>query len=122
MTTETENTNQTHTIDATDKRLGKVATEAAAVLLGKNTADYARHIKSDVVVEISNVSKLDIPEKKKKEIYQSYSGYPGGRRTETLDHLANRLGYAEVVRRTIGGMLPNNKHKKRLLTQLVITE
>lgn len=118
MSTETN----TYSIDATDKRLGKVATEAATVLMGKNQADYARHIKSDVTVAISNVSKLDIPEKKKEEIYQSYSGYPGGRRTETLEHLAERLGHAEVVRRTIGGMLPSNKHKKRLLNQLVITE
>jgi large subunit ribosomal protein L13 len=118
MTTETKK----HTIDATGKRLGKVATEAATLLMGKNEPDYARHIIADVKVEITNVSKLDIPDKKSTEIYQSYSGYPGGRRTETLDHLANRLGYREVVRRTIGGMLPNNKHKKRLLNQLVIIE
>ena len=119
MSTETTNI---HKIDAAGKRLGKVATEAATILQGKNDPNFARHIKSDVVVEISNVSKLDIPEKKEGEIYQSYSGYPGGRRKEPLIHLAERLGYSEVVRQTIGGMLPNNKHKKRLLTQLTITE
>jgi len=118
MTTETN----THKIDAAGKRLGQVATEAASILLGKNDPNYARHIKSDIVVEITNVSKLNIPEKKEGEIYQSFSGYPGGRRTETLIHLAKRLGYKEVVRRTIGGMLPTNKHKKPLLNQLVITE
>jgi large subunit ribosomal protein L13 len=120
MTTETNT--RTHTIDATGKRLGKVATEAATVLLGKDQADFAKHIIEDVKVEILNASKLDIPERKKIEIYQSYSGYPGGRKTETLDHLANRLGYAEVVRRTVAGMLPNNKHKKPLMKQLIITE
>lgn len=119
MTTETT---QNHIIDASGKRLGKVATEAATILMGKNVPTFAKHIKSDIIVEIKNASKLDIPEKKEGQIYQSYSGYPGGRRTETLIHLANRLGYAEVVRRTVGGMLPNNKHKKRLLTQLTITE
>ena len=118
---ETETTN-TYTIDAAGKRLGKVATEAAAELLGKNDRGYARHIKSDVTIEITNASKMDIPEKKKTEIYQSYSGYPGGRKTETLEHLGGRLGYAEVLKRSIGGMLPNNKHKKRLLKQLIITE
>jgi large subunit ribosomal protein L13 len=120
MTTET--TKRIHKIDATGKRLGKLATEAATVLIGKDQPDFAKNIIEPVIVEISNVSKLDIPEKKKIEIYQSYSGYPGGRKTETLDHLATRLGYAEVVRRTIGGMLENNKHKKPLLKQLVITE
>lgn len=119
MSTETT---QNHTIDAAGKRLGKVATEAASVLMGKNDPAFARHIKSDVVVEITNVSKLDITEKRAKEIYQSYSGYPGGRKTETLEHLAKRLGYAEAVKRTIAGMLPANRHKKRLLNQLIISE
>lgn len=118
----TTETNKTYTIDATGKRLGKVATEVATILIGKNDPNFAKHIMADVSVTISNISKLDIPEKKEGEIYQSYSGYPGGRKTETLDHLAGRLGYAEVVRRTIGGMLPNNKHKKPLLAKLTITE
>lgn len=115
-------TNRTHTIDATGKRLGKIATEAASVLLGKDQAVFARHLTADVTVEVKNVSQLDIPEGKKTEIYQTYSGYPGGRKTETLEHLATRRGYAEVVRRTIAGMLPNNKLKKQLLKQLVISE
>jgi large subunit ribosomal protein L13 len=118
MNTETK----THTIDAAGKRLGKVATEAATVLMGKNNPNYSRHIIEDVTVEIQNASQLDIREGKEGEIYQSYSGYPGGRKTETLVHLGERLGYREVIKRTIGGMLPNNKHKKRLLNKLVISE
>jgi large subunit ribosomal protein L13 len=115
-------TTKTHTIDATGKRLGKIATEAASVLLGKRAADFARHTVEDVTVTIENASKMDVPTKKGEEIYQTYSGYPGGRKVETLGHLAKRRGYAEVLRRTIGGMLPNNKLKKQLLKQLVITE
>lgn len=120
MTTETNHT--THTIDAAGKRLGRVATEAAHVLMGKHDPHYARHTMAEVTVTINNVSQLDISERRAEEIYQSYSGWPGGRKTETLGHLAARRGYAEVVRRTIAGMLPNNKHKKRLLKQLVISE
>lgn len=115
-------TGETYTIDAAGKRLGKVATEAATVLMGKHRADFAKHEMSDVVVTIENAGTLDIPEKKGGEIYQSYSGYPGGRKEETLDHLKTRLGIGEVIKRTVGGMLPNNKHKKRLLKQLIITE
>ena len=121
MTT-TENTTRTHTIDAAGKRLGKIATEAATVLMGKDQATFAKHIIEDVRVEIQNVSKMDIPEKKKGEIYQSYSGYPGGRKTETLEHLGERLGYAEVVRRTVRGMLPKNTHQDRLMKQLIVSE
>lgn len=118
MTTETN----TYNIDATGKRLGKVATEAASVLLGKNDPTFTKHTVADVQVSITNVSKLDISDKKGTEIYQSYSGYPGGRKTETLSHLAGRRGYSEVVRRTVGGMLPNNKLKKKLLANLIISE
>lgn len=120
MTTET--TTRTHTIDATGMRLGKLATEVARVLIGKDQTTFAKHIVEDVIVKIDNASKMDIPEKKKGEIYQSYSGYPGGRKTETLEHLGKRLGYAEVIRRTVQGMLPGNKHKKVLMKQLIVTE
>ncbi len=118
----TTTTSRTHTIDATGKRLGALATETAKVLIGKDSPEFARNLVADVTVEITNVSKLDIPDKKKSEIYQTYSGHPGGRKTESLDHLATRRGYAEVVRRTVAGMLPSNKLKKLLLKQLVISE
>lgn len=115
-------TGRTYTIDASGKRMGKVATEAATVLMGKDQATFAKHIMSDVIVTIENASKLDIPEKRLEEIYQSFSGYPGGRKTESLGHLSERLGIGEALHRTVGGMLPANKHKKRLLKQLIITE
>lgn len=118
----TTDTTKTHTIDAANKRLGTVATEAATILQGKQDPAYARHTIADVTVEITNASKLDIPEHKRDEIYQRYSGYPGGRKTETLSHLAERRGISEVVRRTVAGMLPNNKHKKRLMAKLTVTE
>jgi large subunit ribosomal protein L13 len=120
MTTTT--TARTHTIDAAGKRLGVVATEAASILQGKDRADFARHTVESVTVTIVNASKLDITEKKKTEVYQTYSGYPGGLKNETLDHLGKRRGYGEVLRRTIGGMLPGNKLKKPMLKNLVITE
>ena len=120
MTTET--TTQNYEIDAKGKRLGKVATEAASVLMGKNTTQFAKNIAQDVTVTISNASKLDISEKKSTEEYQSFSGYPGGRKVETLGHLGTRRGYSEVLRRSIAGMIPNNKLKKPRLKNLIITE
>ncbi len=119
MTTETT---KTYTIDAAGKRLGIVASEAAKLLMGKNDPSFAKHIIADVNVVIENASKLDVPDKKNGDIYQSFSGFPGGRKEETLSHLAKRRGFNEVLRRTIGGMLPNNKHKKPLLLKLTITE
>ena len=120
-TTSTTETRE-YTIDATGKRLGDVCTEAARYLLGKDQADVTRHTTAPVTVTITNASKLDIPERKKREEYQRYTGYPSGRRVETLEHLANRLGYAEVVRRSIYGMLPSNRLRKPRLKNLIITE
>jgi large subunit ribosomal protein L13 len=118
----TETTNNVYKIDAAGKRLGRIATEAADVLMGKNEPDFAKNVVKDVQVVIENASKMDIPEKKKGEIYQSYSGYPGGRKEETLEHLGERRGYAEVVRRTINGMLPKNKLQARTMKNLEVTE
>lgn len=118
----TTNPQTEHTIDAAGKRLGKVATEAATILNGKDMPDFAKHVVANAKVTIINASKLDIPEKKKGEIYQSYSGYPGGRREETLEHLGERLGYSEVVRRTINGMLPKNKLQPLMMKNLEVTE
>lgn len=111
-----------YTIDAAGKRLGKVATEAATYLLGKDQPDFTKNIAASVKVHVINVAQLDMSEKKKQEIYQSYSGYPGGRNEETFEHLAKRLGYAEPVRRTIKGMLPRNKLQAVMMKNLVVTE
>ncbi len=113
---------KTYTIDATGKRLGRVATEAAKVLLGKDSVDFAKNIVSEVTVKIENASKLDITDKRAEMEFQSYSGFPGGRRVETLDHLATRRGMGEVVRRVVGGMLPKNKLHKPRMKNLEVTE
>lgn len=115
-------TTKEYTIDASGKRLGKVATEAASYLIGKNSTSFARNIAPQVSVKVINASKMDVSEKKSKEVYQSYSGYPGGRRTETLAHLGGRLGYGEAVRRTIKGMLPKNRLQTPMMKNLTVTE
>ena len=109
-------------IDAKGKRLGRVATEAASVLLGKDSPAFAKNVVSAVTVKITNARLLDIKERRSKEIFQTYSGYPGGRKEETLGHLAARRGYGEVLRRVIGGMLPKNKLHKPRMHNLVISE
>jgi large subunit ribosomal protein L13 len=119
---DTHVTKKEYTIDAEGKRLGKIATEAASYLIGKHDTSFARNTVAPVSVTITNASKMDLTEKRSKHIYQSYSGYPGGRRTETLEHLGTRLGYGEALRRTIKGMLPKNKLQKLMLKNLTVTE
>ncbi len=109
-------------IDAKNKRIGHVATEAASVLLGKNTTNFAKNITEPVLVKITNASQLDISEKRATEEFQNYSGYPGGRKVETLGHLAKRRGHGEVVRRVVAGMLPKNKLHAKRMHNLEVTE
>lgn len=109
-------------IDAQNKKIGRVATEIAMVLMGKNTPAFQRNTVADVEVEVINASKMEISEVKKGDkIYRTYSGYPGGQRVETLDALIGRKGHEETLKRAVKGMLPDNKLKARMLTHLKIT-
>lgn len=112
-----------HLIDAAGKRLGTVAAEAASVLLGKHSPDFAKHLVFPVSVTIVNARLLDISEKKRgQSVYKTYSGYPGGQKVETLGHLAARRGYGEALTRSIGGMLPKNRLHKLRMHNLSIKE
>ncbi len=117
-------TNMTkHVIDAQNKKIGRVATEAAMILMGKNTPAFARNIVPEVEVTIINAAKAEITEKKKLgKFYLTYSGYPGGQKKETLDKLIERKGITEVFKRAVKGMLPDNKLKTKMLLNLVVTE
>ncbi len=111
------------TIDAAGKKLGRIASDAAAILRGKNSVTYARNEVADVTVEITNASKLALTEKKlgEKE-YRTYSGFPGGLKSEMLGALVARKGAAEALRRAVYGMIPGNKLRSKIIKNLVITE
>lgn len=112
-----------YTIDAQKKSLGRVASEAARVLRGKDAVDFTPHEEPNATVKIINVSYLAISEKKKGEkIYRRYTGYNSGLKEESLERLLRRKGHAEALRRAIKGMLPANKLRKRMLTNLTIEE
>jgi large subunit ribosomal protein L13 len=109
-------------IDAQNKKLGRVATEIAIVLMGKNTPAFERNTVADVEVEVINASKMDISAVRKEgKTYRTYSGFPGGQKVETLDALIDRKGYEEALKRAVKGMLPDNKLKARMLTRINIT-
>lgn len=115
--------NKEFTIDATNKKLGRVATEAASILMGKNDPSFEKHTVSGNKVTITNASQADISEKKKAEKnYAKYSGYPGGLRFETLGDVIEKKGYEEAFRRAVYGMLPGNKLRAKIMKNLIVTE
>jgi large subunit ribosomal protein L13 len=118
MTTATK-----YTIDANGKKLGRIAAQAAHILMGKNTVSYARNAAPSVTVVVENASKLSLTERKLAEnAFTYHSGFPGGIRFETLERAIEKHGIAEVVRRTVSGMLPKNKLRARMIKNLVVTE
>jgi len=112
-----------YSIDAKNRKLGRVASEAAHILMGKSTTDFSRNTVAPVELTITNVSQIDIPEKRKDEKeYKWYSGYPGGLRMEKLKDALIKKGTREVLRKTIFGMLPKNKLRKVMIKNLVMKE
>ena len=114
---------KTYTIDAQQKKLGRIASEAAKILMGKSSVDYTPNQVADVKVVITNASKLDIDAKKKgSKEYTRYSGFPGGLFTRTLGNMIEKKGYSEVVRIAVEGMLPKNKLQSKMIKNLTVTE
>ena len=112
-----------HTIDATNKSLGRLATEIASLLMGKNLPTYTRNEVSTNTVTVTNASKLSITEKRMLEkTYSRYSGYPGGLTKSTMAHVVAKKGYKEIVEMAVKGMLPDNKLKKDMMKHLTVNE
>jgi len=112
-----------HTIDAAGRTLGRVASEAAKMLMGKTAADYTPHILSDVRVKIVNASKLYVSDKKRtQKTYARYSGFPGGQQKENYKMLVARKGIGEPLRVAIRRMLPRNSFLTARLRSLEIIE
>lgn len=110
-------------IDAKGKKLGRIASQAASFLIGKNLTSQQRNAIPDVSVKVANVSKLQIDHKKKKEkSYASFSGYPGGLKKENMEKLIARKGFGEILKLAIYGMLPSNKLRSKMMKNLIITE
>ncbi|MBI5126664.1 MAG: uL13 family ribosomal protein [Candidatus Taylorbacteria bacterium] len=112
-----------HTIDAQGKKIGRVATQAAALLLGKASVDFSKNKVADVKVHITNASKAEITAKKKSDKeYVTFTGFRGGLDTEKLSDLIARKGYSEAFTRAVHGMIPNNKLKKKIILNLTVSE
>lgn len=115
--------NKTHTIDAKGRTIGRVASEAAKLLMGKTEADFERHKMTGGSVTIVNASKMKIDDKKLDTVtYERYSGYPGGLKIETLAQVIDKKGYAEVLKRAVKGMIPANKLRPRIIKNLIVND
>lgn len=114
---------ETHTIDATGRKLGRLSSEIATILMGKDRVDFARNKVADVSVTVENASKMSITDEKlETKEYDRHSGYPGGRKVETARDVVEKKGYGELIIRAVRGMLPKNKLQDPTMKNLVVKE
>lgn len=113
----------THTIDASEKVFGRVASEAAKNLMGKNSPDYVANKIADVLVVITNASKTKMTERRKNEtLHERYSGQPGGFKTETNAKILDKKGWKGLYELAVYGMLPSNKLRPLMMKRLTIKD
>lgn len=109
---------KTYEVDATNQSLGRLATQIATLLRGKNTASFQPNIMSDTEVVIVNLGKAKFTgDKKNTKKYHRYSGYPGGLYTRTLKEAWDKSP-AEVMRKVVYRMLPVNRSRDKIISHL----
>lgn len=107
-------------IDATDVVLGRLATQAAALLRGKHKTTFAPHMDMGDHVIIINAEKIVLTANKaSKKKYYDHSGYPGGLRTTSFEDMLGSKP-ERVVERAIRGMLPKNSLGRDLFRKLKV--
>lgn len=109
-----------YVVDATDKRLGRLASEIAQVLRGKNKPEFTPHLDTGDFVIVVNAEKVAVTGKKRtQKVYRRHSGRPGGMKTESFAKLQQRLP-ERIIEHAVKGMLPKNSLGKQLFTKLKV--
>lgn len=108
-----------HEIDATHKVFGRLATEIATLLRGKDRPNYEPHLLPQNRVVVSGLDKLVFTGKKmKQKKYYHYSGYPGGMKTRVLEN-EFRKNPNRVLRMAVYRMLPKNRLRDKIIKNLI---
>jgi len=107
-------------IDAKDQKLGRLASRVAKALRGKTEADYLPNRTTFPKVTVKNVDLIEFSENKlKKTFFQTYSGYPGGRKVFSAWEVAQK-DKREVLKHAVYGMIHKNRLKKDILKNLIL--
>jgi len=109
-----------YVVDAENKVLGRLASELAKILRGKNKPTFTPHVDTGDYVIVINADKVNLTGKKWKEkIYYSHSGYPGGIKSITAENLKAKRP-EDLVRFAVKGMLPKNRLGRKLFKKLKV--
>jgi large subunit ribosomal protein L13 len=107
-------------IDATDKVLGRVASEVAHRLRGKHKPEYTPHVDTGDFIVVINSSKLRVTGTKGlNKIYYRHSGYPGGISSTNFDKMQDRFP-GRALEKAVKGMLPRNNLSRQIFDKLKV--
>jgi large subunit ribosomal protein L13 len=107
-------------VDAENKVLGRLATELAKILRGKNKPTFTPHVDTGDYVIVVNADKVSLTGKKwKDKVYYRHSGYPGGIKSITADNLRTKRP-EDLIRLAVKGMLPKNRLGRKLFKKLKV--
>src|SRR4030043_440818 len=107
-------------VNADGKVLGRLATELAKILKGKNKPTYTPHVDTGDFVIVVNAGKLTLTGKKMKDkIYYHHTGYPGGIKEINAEKLLAKKP-TEMIRMAVKGMLPKTSLGRQMLRKLKI--
>ena len=109
-----------YVIDATNEVLGRLASQVAKILRGKNKPGYTPHVDCGDNVIVINADKVKLTGNKMTDkVYTRYTGYPGGQRFATpADFLARRPEF--VIEHAVKGMLPKTRLGEAVLKNLKV--
>lgn len=109
-----------YVVNAEGQRLGRLATEIASILRGKNKPTFTPHMDTGDFVIVINAEKVVVTGRKNEQkIYHRHSGRPGGMKTETFEQLQQRVP-ERIIEKAVKGMLPKNAMGRKLFTKLKV--
>ena len=109
-----------YVVDAEGQTLGRLATEIATILRGKNKPQYTPHVDTGDFVVVVNAEKVVVTGRKaEQKVYRRHSGYPGGLKVTSYEQMMERRP-TEILRRAVKGMMPKNRLARQQLRKLKI--
>ena len=109
-----------HVVDAEGQTLGRLATEIARMLRGKNKPQYTPHVDTGDFVVVVNAEQVVVTGRKaEQKVYRRHSGYPGGLKTTTYEQMLERKP-TEILRSAVRGMMPKTRLARQQLRKMKI--
>lgn len=109
-----------YVIDASNQKLGRLSTNIATILRGKNDIKYTPFLNIQSYVIVTNSKEIHVTgQKKYKKKYKRHSGRPGGLKIETFEQLNKRIPN-KIIEKAVKGMLPKGPLGRKLFTQLKV--